>query len=149
MFKHLLTIFSILFGVRQAFANCRDTTLDSCLRDQPFDIFIIPSEKICQQLCREDYADNCVFFIYDRLNQICELFDFNEQDFADSCQKVGGTPEPSLVECQQSDDPCSVRYFIPQAIFKRNNPLWNWCFFQSLTFLWTKSSKNQNKEGKI
>ena len=123
MFKHLLTIFSVVCGIRQAFGNCRDTTLDSCLRDQPFDVFILPTEKVCQQLCREDYADKCVFFIYDRVNQICELFDFNEQDFADSCQKVGGTPEPSLVECQQSNDPCSVRYLIPQPTFEKINPL--------------------------
>ena len=119
MFKHLLTIVTLVCVVRQAFGNCRDTTLDSCLRDQPFDIFIIPTEEICQQLCREDYADKCVFFIYDRINEICELFDFNEQDFADSCQKVGGTPEPSLVECQQSNDPCSVRYSIPNQLLKK------------------------------
>ena len=123
MFKHLLTIFAVVCVIRQAFGNCRDTTLDSCLRDQPFDIFIIPTEETCQQLCREDYADKCVFFIYDRVNQICELFDFNEQDFSDSCQKVGGTPEPSLVECQQSNNPCSVRYLIPQPTFEKINPL--------------------------
>ena len=126
MFRQLLTIFSVVCGIRQAFGNCRDTTLDSCLRDQPFDVFIVPTEEICQQLCREDYADNCVFFIYDRVNQICELFDFNEQDFSDSCQKVGGTPEPSLVECQQSNDPCSVRYCSLQPTFEKKDTLWMW-----------------------
>ena len=119
MFKHLLIIFSVLCGLRQAFGDCRDTTLDSCLRDQPFEIFIVPSEEICQQTCRDVYADKCVFFIYDRVNEACELFDFNEQDFADSCQKVGGTPEPSLVECEQSNDPCSVRYSIPDQLLKK------------------------------
>ena len=112
MFKHILTIFSVICGVRQAFGGCRDITLESCTRDYPFDIFILPTEELCQQLCREDYADKCIFFLYDRDHENCELFDFSEQEFADSCQKFGGTPEPSLLECQQSNDPCLVRKFI-------------------------------------
>ena len=66
-------------------------------------------EDKCQQICREIYSDRCTFFIYDRQNELCELFDYDEEIYVESCSRVGGTPTPTLVECQNSTDPCTVR----------------------------------------
>ena len=109
MFKQVLHIFSIVCFATQAIGDCGDLTLDSCGGDEPFNTLKNTGEEICQQVCRDVYGDKCTFFIYDRANELCELFDFDEEDYAGSCKRIGGTPTPSLADCQESTDPCSVR----------------------------------------
>ena len=97
-------------------SNCNDITLDVCGNsDQttPFEIVKLlegQEEKVCQEICRDVYpVERCVFFIYDREDRLCQLFDFDEQIYADSCKKIAATPKPDLAECKESNDPCTVR----------------------------------------
>ena len=107
----LLTIVSAVCCFRLVFSDCRDTTLDFCGNDQtiPFETFTDQGEEICQQICREVYPGRCTFFIYDRENELCELYDIEEQIYVDSCKRTTGTPKPPLAECKDSNDPCTVR----------------------------------------
>ena len=97
-------------------SNCNDITLDVCGNaDQttPFETVKLlegQEEKVCQEICRDVYpVGRCVFFIYDREDRLCQLFDFDEQIYADSCKKIAATPKPDLAECKESNDPCTVR----------------------------------------
>ena len=65
-------------------------------------------EIICQQFCSDVY-DDCEFFIYNRKSELCELFDYDKEIYANSCTRIGGTPQPNLSECKNSTDPCLVR----------------------------------------
>ena len=65
-------------------------------------------ESVCQQFCSDVY-DECKFFIYNRKSELCELFNYDKEIYAASCTRTGGTPQPSLNECQNSTDPCLVR----------------------------------------
>ena len=107
----LLTIVSLVCCITLSWGDCRDTTKDGCGNDQtkPFETFTDQGEDICQQICREVYPARCIFFIYDRENELCELYAFNEDIYADSCKRTAGTPEPTLAECKESNDPCTVR----------------------------------------
>ena len=107
----LLTIFSVFCCFSQTIADCNDLTFDFCGTDQtiPFETFTDQGEEICQQICREVYPGRCTFFIYDRENELCELYDFNGDIYVDSCKRTAGTPEPTLAECKESNDPCTVR----------------------------------------
>ena len=97
-------------------SNCKDITLDVCGNaDQttPFETVKLlegQEEKVCQEICRDIYpVDRCIFFIYDREDRLCQLFDFDEQIYVDSCKKIAATPKPDLAECKESNDPCTVR----------------------------------------
>ena len=107
----LLTVVSLVSCFRLVFSDCRDTTLDFCGNDQtiPFETFTDQGEDICQQICKEVYPDRCIFFIYDREDELCELYDIEEQIYVDSCKRTTGTPKPPLAECKDSNDPCTVR----------------------------------------
>ena len=73
-------------------------------------------EKVCQEICRDVYpVDRCIFFIYDREDRLCQLFDFDEQIYVDSCKKIAATPKPDLAECNESNDPCTVRQKLQQS----------------------------------
>ena len=109
----LLTIVSLACCIKQAIGNCNDLTFDFCGTDQtiPFETFTDQGEEICQQICRDVYPGRCIFFIYDRENELCELYDIDEQLYVDSCKRTAGTPLPSLAECKESNDPCTVRQY--------------------------------------
>ena len=114
MLKHeLLTIVSVVCCFKLAIGDCNDLTFDFCGTDQtiPFETFTDQGEVICQQICREVYAGRCNFFIYDREDELCELYDIDEQLYVDSCKRTAGTPQPPLVECKESNDPCTVRQY--------------------------------------
>ena len=109
----LLTIVSLACCIKQAIGDCHDLTFDFCGTDQtiPFETFTDQGEEICQQICRDVYPGRCIFFIYDRGNELCELYDIDEQLYVDSCKRTAGTPLPSLAECKESNDPCTVRQY--------------------------------------
>ena len=103
-------------------SNCNDITLDVCGNaDQttPFETVKLlegQEEKVCQEICRDVYpVDRCIFFIYDREDRLCQLFDFDEQIYVDSCRKIAATPKPDLAECKESNDPCTVRHQLQQS----------------------------------
>jgi len=106
MFKQSLTLFSIVCLAAQAHADCQDITLDSCVGDPPFQTLKLASEENCQQYCSQVFPDVCTFFIYDRQQDICQLFDYDPQAYADSCALIAATPTPSLAECRASDEEC-------------------------------------------
>ena len=103
-------------------SKCNDITLDVCGNaDQttPFETVKLlegQEEKVCQEICRDVYpVDRCIFFIYDREDRLCQLFDFDEQIYVDSCKKIAATPKPDLAECKESNDPCTVRQQLQQS----------------------------------
>ena len=116
----------------QALGDCRDLTFDECGGDAPFDTLKNIGEAACQVIfflnfnfekkigknhfnffsqlyCSGVYEGQCTFFIYDRKQSLCELFDAEVEDYAGSCNRLGGTPSPNLASCQDSDDECLVR----------------------------------------
>jgi len=105
----LLTIVSVACCFKLAIADCNDLTFDTCGTDQtiPFETFTDQGEDICQQICREVYPSRCKFFIYDREDELCELYSIDEQLYVDSCKRTAGTPQPPLAECKESNDPCT------------------------------------------
>jgi len=105
----LLTIVSVVCCFKLAVGDCNDITFDTCGTEQtiPFETFTDQGEVICQQICREVYAGRCIFFIYDREDELCELYDIDEQIYVDSCKRITGTPQPSLAECKESNDQCT------------------------------------------
>ena len=108
MFKELFTIFWTVCLTKQVFADCLDITLDSCIGDPPFQSLKLASEENCQQYCRQVFPNVCTFFIYDRQQGNCQLFDYDSQEYANSCALIAATPTPSLVECAKSDETCLV-----------------------------------------
>ena len=107
----LLSIVSVVCCFKLAIGDCNDITFDVCGTEQtiPFETFTDQGEVICQQICREVYAGRCIFFIYNREDELCELYDIDEQIYVDSCKRITGTPQPSLDECKESNDQCTVR----------------------------------------
>ena len=89
--------------------GCRDLTLDACEGEKPFNTLKDVGQDYCQEICKEVYSDKCTFFIYDGLNELCELYDYAEENYAASCKRIAGRPTPTLEECQNSPDPCVVR----------------------------------------
>ena len=57
------------------------------------------------------FPDVCTFFIYDRQQDICQLYDYDSQAYADSCALIAATPTPALAECVASDEECLVRFY--------------------------------------
>jgi len=100
------TIFWTVCLTKQVFADCFDITLDSCIGDPPFQSLRLASEENCQQYCRQVFPNICTFFIYDRQQGVCQLFDYDSQEYADSCDIIAATPIPSLTECQESQEDC-------------------------------------------
>ena len=110
MSKQLLTLISIVFLATQAAADCNDLTLDQCGGKPAFQTLQLPIEEACQTFCREVFSGVCTFFIYDRQQDICQLYDYDEHEYTDSCARIALTPNPSLAECKTSDDDCVVRF---------------------------------------
>ena len=92
--------------------GCRDLTLDACEGEKPFNTLKDVGQDYCQKICKEVYSDRCTFFIYDGLNELCELYDYAEENYAASCKRIAGRPTPTLEDCQNSPDPCVVRKLI-------------------------------------
>merc|ERR1712223_486705 len=104
---------------------CRDVTLDDCTNgDKPaFESTKGVNQLICQQICHEIYPTKCTFFIYDRQQEICELFDSAIEDYPSSCTKIAGPRDPDVVdECPDQDDctvdTCFVLFFVSFVLFK-------------------------------
>ena len=91
-------------------ATCNDFTVDKCqissgsLLETVKDI----SEDNCQYYCDVIYKNECIFFIYDRRQILCELIQESLDDYINSCRKFGGPASPSILECSKSDDKCKV-----------------------------------------
>ena len=71
------------------------------------------SEFRCQEFCSIYYSpdsDNheCSFFIYNRKDDFCQLYDYDVKDYMSSCLKKGMTPTPSFDKCLDFDEPCAV-----------------------------------------
>ena len=107
----LVQIFSILCLATQTFADCQDLTFDDCrgkTNKPPFQSLKLESEDTCQKYCSNIFPGVCSFFIYDRQQNICQIYDYDPEDYAASCNIIGGTPTPSLVECDNSNEECLV-----------------------------------------
>ena len=58
--------------------------------------------------CSLVYPEQCKFFIWDRIKQLCEVFDYEMSQYLSSCKVLGGTPEPGLADCEDVVDDCQV-----------------------------------------
>ena len=112
MLKQVLTAFSFVCLATQAFADCEDITLDRCTADHPFQSLKSGTEEACQLFCNEVFSGLCTFFIYDRQQDICQVYDYGEQEYAASCARIGSTPKPSFADCEVSDENCVVRLYL-------------------------------------
>ena len=100
-------------------SDCRDITMDSCHGYvHAFETLDLSSEEKCQKYCSEVYS-SCRFFIFDRENNDCQLFDYDSLDYSDSCTRVAAKPTPPLAECEESDDECLVRLFSCQIEYEQ------------------------------
>ena len=118
MFKQLLTIFFNVCLAIQALADCQDITLDYCIGNPPFQTLKLSSEENCQEFCSQGFTNVCTFFIHDRQQDLCQLFDYDSQEYADSCALIAATPTPTLTECQESDDECLVSPYLTKIRLK-------------------------------
>ena len=109
MSRQLLKFLVIIGLAKQAFADCRDLTLDACEEKPAFETYKdLGDETICQAFCRDIFPGDCMFFIYDRMEDLCKLFSYNPEGYASSCRIMAGTPLPKLEDCQESTDECLV-----------------------------------------
>ncbi len=95
-----------------ALALCSDTTFDGCNKDAfpAFETAKGLNETTCQKLCKDIYGFKCTYFVFDRRDKSCELFDQdNGQDYFGTCNRVGGTAEPSIADCDTANEDCKVR----------------------------------------
>jgi len=107
MLKLLSTAFLIVCLATQAFSDCQDLTLDDCAATAPFETLKdLGDEGTCQLFCREIFAGVCTFFLYDREEDLCQLYDYDPGDYAAACSIIGATPTPKLSECASSTDEC-------------------------------------------
>ena len=101
---------STTIGPNPMDGDCRDLTLDACDGGEPpFNTIKDQGVENCQFICANVFTDVCTFFIYDRENELCEMYDYEKEIYVATCTRFGGPPTPSLAECQVSTDPCSVR----------------------------------------
>ena len=111
MFKQLLTIVSIIYQAIKVNGECKDTALDYCIEYPPFQTLRLSSDEKCQQLCSQIFPNVCTFFIHDRQQDLCQIFDYDYQEYVKSCNFISGTPTPSLTECQALGEKCLVRFY--------------------------------------
>ena len=110
IFKQTLSVFLVVCLFGQAFGDCSDLTLDDCAATAPFETLKdLGGAEQCQLFCREIFAGVCTFFLYDREEDLCSLYNYDPGDYAAACSILGGTPTPKLADCQTSTDECLVR----------------------------------------
>ena len=110
IFKQTLAVLLVVCLFGQAFGDCSDLTLDDCAATAPFETLKdLGGAETCQLFCREIFAGVCTFFLYDREEDLCSLYNYEPGDYAAACSILGGTPTPKLDECATSTDECLVR----------------------------------------
>ena len=65
------------------------------------------NEVKCQELCAF-YQNDCSFFVYNRKDDFCELYDYDVKEYINTCGKKGMTETPSFDKCLDFDEPCAV-----------------------------------------
>ena len=88
--------------------RCRDITIDACDCNQYFEITNVENMEKCQNLCSKNFSNQCRFFIFDRKNSVCLLYDFIGNDFIKTCNGFGSSNSPPISQCLNSNDPCVV-----------------------------------------
>ena len=58
--------------------------------------------------CDQVYHDKCTFWIFDKKQLLCDLFDYPTLDFTQSCKKNGGPKVPNFDTCATDSDDCVV-----------------------------------------
>ena len=69
---------------------------------------LAPDELTCQMFCDQVYPSKCTFWIFDKKQTLCDLFDYEIDVFTQSCKKIGGPKEPDFESCATDPDPCVV-----------------------------------------
>ena len=106
----ILLISSALFSYSEG-SECSDFSVDKCLIESGAVIETLKDigEDDCQFYCNVIYAEDCIFYIYDRKQVICELLKEEMSHYVQSCSKYAGPPKPSVATCLTSTDDCKVR----------------------------------------
>ena len=119
MSKQYLLLITVLVFLAKVNSDCRDLTLDNCSHGEntAFESTNQADISICQFLCSA-YSPKCTFFVYDQKEKLCELFEYDPDEYAASCNILSGTPNPALETCKNSEDDCTVRdFFICFLVF--------------------------------
>lgn len=120
---NLRNLVSFLSLVALVAADCKDTSFDICDSNvQAFETAKGLDPTKCQKFCRDIYdgensAEKCTFFIFDKRDNLCQLFDKDVQEYFGSCNVTAGTPQPVLSECQSEDSECKVVIFPVSRFF--------------------------------
>ncbi len=88
--------------------DCKAFTVDTCTFEEEGlleTLKDVVEDEVCQQFCTIIYGSRCKFFIHDRKQNTCKIFDQNLDNFLQTCRKVGGPREP---DCKSVTDPCIV-----------------------------------------
>ena len=112
MSKQYLLLITALIFLAKVNSDCRDLTLDNCSHGEntAFESTNQADISICQFLCNA-YSPKCTFFVYDQKEKLCELFEYDPDEYAASCNILSGTPNPTLETCKNSEDDCTVTVF--------------------------------------
>ena len=94
--------------------GCRDYVQEDCetLVYPPIvgPILNLGSEEQCNYMCHQDYGLTCKFFIYNRQEDICEVYSDKLDDYISlsKCRTIGGRKTPPLEKCAKLPIGCKV-----------------------------------------
>jgi len=99
-------------GERKEPIGCRDFTLANCEpKERAFHVAKRGDLRQCQLMCQEPpvlrgaaRSKHCQFFIWNKGNNDCMLFEFNIHTYDVSCKTIGGPTFPDVNTCQWIDD---------------------------------------------
>jgi len=91
--------------------DCDKFVVDQCMRPKGKDNFAFETVNTetadgCLYYCNTIYgASKCKFFIFDRRQNLCELWKIKVEDYEGTCHKKGGPKADVNTKCK--DNPCS------------------------------------------
>ena len=81
--------------------ECTSYYIEKCKYDPDdfIDSIYVKTREKCQASCNDDYPDKCKTFIFDRLNERCDLLKLPLEDYMKTCKLYGGPTTGSVANC--------------------------------------------------